>query len=61
MLQKKQYKKLDKVFDSNKKEEKIKGIRANSNQVYSKYLSFYNYTTLLILLNVPLSQTKRFK
>ena len=56
-----QYKKLDKVFDSNKKEEKIKGIRANSNQVYSKYLSFYNYTTLLILLNVPLSQTKRFK
>ena len=47
MLQKKQYKKLDKVFDSNKKEEKIKGIRANSNQVYSKYLSFYNYRDII--------------
>ena len=42
-----QYKKLDKVFDSNKKEEKIKGSRANSNQVYSKYLSFYKYHDII--------------
>ena len=39
----KQYQKLDKVFESNKKGEKILKSRAESNLVYSKDFTFYKY------------------
>ena len=39
----KHYQKSDKVFESNKKEEKIVKIRAKSNLVYSKDFTFYKY------------------
>ena len=39
----KEYKKLDKVFESNKKEEKVKKSRPKSNLVGSKDLTFYKY------------------
>ena len=39
----KQYQKFDDVFESNKKEEKIKRSRAKSNLVYSKDFNFYKY------------------
>ena len=58
---KKQYKKLDNAFESNKKEEdktKSKRSSAKSNLVYNKYLYFTNITTLKNLLNVLLIKTK---
>ena len=39
----KQNKKLDKVFESHKKEEKIIKVRAKTNLVYSKDFTFYKY------------------
>ena len=39
----KQYQKLDKIFESNKKEEVIKKSRAMSNLVYNKDFTFYKY------------------
>ena len=39
----KQYQEVDKVFESNKKEEKTLKSCANSNLVYSKDFTFYKY------------------
>ena len=52
----KQYQKLDKVFESNKKGEKFLKSRAESNLVYSKDFTFY--TTLMKLLKFFLIQNK---
>ena len=41
---KKQYQKLDKVFEYNKKEKKLKS-RVKSNLIYSKEFTFYKYHT----------------
>ena len=54
----KQYQKLDKVFESNKKEVKILKSRTKSNLVYSKDLLFTNTTTLMNFLNVLFIQNK---
>ena len=42
----KQYQNLDSVFESNKREEKIKRSRAKSNLVYSKVFTFYKYRSI---------------
>ena len=42
----KHYQKLDKVFESNKREEKIVKLRAKSNLVYSKDFTFYKYCNI---------------
>ena len=42
----KQYQNLDNVFESNKREEKIKRSRAKSNLVYSKVFTFYKYRSI---------------
>ena len=42
----KQYQKLDKVFESNKKEEKILKSCAKSNLVYSKDFTFYKHRNI---------------
>ena len=42
----KQYQNLDNLFESNKREEKIKRSRAKSNLVYSKVFTFYKYRSI---------------
>ena len=54
----KQYQKLDKVFESNKKEEKNLKSCVKSNLVYSKDFTFYKQCNIKNLLDVLLIQTK---